>query len=176
MGRTGGDECKPRLVRVEVVVSGHYGHPEGGYEQVYEEDRCEGGRQQQGQHGAGYRRQRWWPASLSDSGGTSRGNADKGQFILDLVRKKSGVTNYYVIFYFPRIVTRRRRWRDHLRRSMVLARCAVGLTCKAFLNLGLCSLSVDGLPHLLSELQSPRRQEGQGIITGQRLLQPKERY
>jgi monolysocardiolipin acyltransferase len=59
---------------------------------------------------------------------------------------------------------------------MVLARCAVGLTCKAFLNLGLCSLSVDGLPHLLSELQSPRRQEGQGIITGQRLLQPKERY
>ncbi|KAI9461407.1 acyltransferase-domain-containing protein [Russula earlei] len=42
---------------------------------------------------------------------------------------------------------------------------SVGLTCKAYLNCGLCSISVRGLPHLLDALNSPERQSGQGIVT-----------
>ena len=43
----------------------------------------------------------------------------------------------------------------------------VGLVSKAFLNSGLCSLSVSGLHHLQDALSNPRRNAGQGIITGE---------
>ncbi|KAG6866492.1 hypothetical protein C0991_003036 [Blastosporella zonata] len=43
---------------------------------------------------------------------------------------------------------------------------AVGLTCKAVLNLGFCSVKVDGLHHLHSALHASARNAGQGIITG----------
>ena len=43
---------------------------------------------------------------------------------------------------------------------------AVGLTCKAVLNLGLCSMTVRGLPNLLDALQSSERDEGRGVVTG----------
>ncbi|KAI0262091.1 acyltransferase-domain-containing protein [Gloeopeniophorella convolvens] len=42
---------------------------------------------------------------------------------------------------------------------------AIGLTCKAYLNSGLCSVSVRGLPHLLDALHSTERRNGQGIVT-----------
>ncbi|KAF9482019.1 hypothetical protein BDN70DRAFT_854183 [Pholiota conissans] len=42
---------------------------------------------------------------------------------------------------------------------------AVGLTCKAFLNSGLCSVEVNGLHTLRNALESPKRSAGQGIIT-----------
>jgi len=42
---------------------------------------------------------------------------------------------------------------------------AVGLTCKAYLNSGLCSISVRGLPYLLDALNSSERKHGQGVIT-----------
>ncbi|KAH9994343.1 acyltransferase-domain-containing protein [Russula compacta] len=42
---------------------------------------------------------------------------------------------------------------------------AIGLTCKAYLHSGLCSVSVRGLPHLLDALNSPERQSGRGVIT-----------
>jgi len=42
----------------------------------------------------------------------------------------------------------------------------VGLTCKAFLNLGLCSIAVNGLPTLLNALESDQRNMGQGVVTG----------
>jgi hypothetical protein len=45
---------------------------------------------------------------------------------------------------------------------------AVGLTCKAYLNSGLCSISVRGLPYLLDALESTERQSGQGVLTGER--------
>jgi monolysocardiolipin acyltransferase len=45
---------------------------------------------------------------------------------------------------------------------------AIGLTCKAYLNSGLCSISVRGLPYLLDALKSPERQSGQGVLTGER--------
>lgn len=41
---------------------------------------------------------------------------------------------------------------------------AVGLTCKAFLNSGLCSITVSNLPTLLDALRSERT--GQGLVTG----------
>ncbi|KAG5716067.1 putative lysophosphatidylcholine acyltransferase [Termitomyces sp. T112] len=41
----------------------------------------------------------------------------------------------------------------------------VGLACKAFLNLGYCSLTVSGLHHLHDTLSSPARNAGQGLIT-----------
>ncbi|KAF8260052.1 hypothetical protein EI94DRAFT_1612614 [Lactarius quietus] len=43
---------------------------------------------------------------------------------------------------------------------------AIGLTCKAYLHSGLCSISVRGLPHLLAALSSSERQSGQGVVTG----------
>ena len=43
---------------------------------------------------------------------------------------------------------------------------AIGLSCKAYLHSGLCSISVRGLPHLLETLNSPERQTGQGVVTG----------
>ncbi|KAI9574989.1 acyltransferase-domain-containing protein [Boletus coccyginus] len=43
---------------------------------------------------------------------------------------------------------------------------AVGLTCKAFLNSGLCSITVSNLPILLDALRSDRRHGGQGLVTG----------
>jgi hypothetical protein len=43
---------------------------------------------------------------------------------------------------------------------------AVGLTCKAFLNLGFCSVTVNGLPTLLNALEGDQRNMGQGIVTG----------
>jgi monolysocardiolipin acyltransferase len=45
---------------------------------------------------------------------------------------------------------------------------AVGLTCKAYLYSGLCSISVHGLPYLMSALENPERESGQGILTGER--------
>ena len=45
---------------------------------------------------------------------------------------------------------------------------AIGLTCKAYLHSGLCSISVRGLPYLLEALNSPERQNGQGVVTGER--------
>ena len=42
----------------------------------------------------------------------------------------------------------------------------VGLTCKAFLNSGLCSIQVNGLQTLKDALKSHKRNSGQGIITG----------
>ncbi|KAH0839631.1 hypothetical protein J3R83DRAFT_547 [Lanmaoa asiatica] len=42
---------------------------------------------------------------------------------------------------------------------------AVGLTCKAFLNSGLCSITVSNLPILLDALRRERRHSGQGLIT-----------
>jgi hypothetical protein len=49
---------------------------------------------------------------------------------------------------------------------------AVGLTCKAYLHSGLCSISVHGLPYLLDALYSSKRRngQGQGILTGERVL------
>lgn len=44
---------------------------------------------------------------------------------------------------------------------------AIGLTCKAYLHSGLCSISVRGLPYLLDALKSPERAHGQGIVTGE---------
>jgi monolysocardiolipin acyltransferase len=45
---------------------------------------------------------------------------------------------------------------------------AVGLTCKAYLHSGLCSISVSGLPYLLDALYSPKTRNGPGILTGER--------
>jgi monolysocardiolipin acyltransferase len=42
----------------------------------------------------------------------------------------------------------------------------IGLTCKAFLNLGLVSCSVNGLSTLLHTLTSKSRDHGQGVLTG----------
>ncbi|KAF8138153.1 acyltransferase-domain-containing protein [Boletus edulis] len=42
---------------------------------------------------------------------------------------------------------------------------AVGLTCKAFLNSGLCSITVTNLPILLDALRGDRRSSGQGLVT-----------
>ncbi|KAF8873866.1 acyltransferase-domain-containing protein [Gymnopilus junonius] len=42
---------------------------------------------------------------------------------------------------------------------------AVGLTCKAFLSSGLCSIQVSGLQILRDALQSPTRPLGQGVVT-----------
>jgi hypothetical protein len=43
----------------------------------------------------------------------------------------------------------------------------IGLTCKAFLNMGFCSLQVSGLDVLLAALRSEeRKNNGQGILTG----------
>jgi monolysocardiolipin acyltransferase len=47
---------------------------------------------------------------------------------------------------------------------------AVGLTCKAYLYSGLCSISVHGLPFLLDALYSSKRQNGPGILTGERVV------
>lgn len=42
----------------------------------------------------------------------------------------------------------------------------VGLLSKAFLNSGLCALSLNGLHNLHTALNNPTRTAGQGIITG----------
>ncbi|KIJ70447.1 hypothetical protein HYDPIDRAFT_77501 [Hydnomerulius pinastri MD-312] len=42
---------------------------------------------------------------------------------------------------------------------------ATGLTCKAFLNSGLCSIAVSNLPVLLDALRSEQRCNGQGVVT-----------
>ena len=39
----------------------------------------------------------------------------------------------------------------------------VGLTCKAVLSTGLCSVKVTGLNHLLNALQA---NDGRGVVTG----------
>lgn len=43
---------------------------------------------------------------------------------------------------------------------------AVGLICKAFLNSGLCTVQVSGLQTLKAALENPKRNSGQGVITG----------
>lgn len=42
---------------------------------------------------------------------------------------------------------------------------ATGLTCKAFLNSGLCSVTISNLAVLLDALQNQSRRKGQGLIT-----------
>ncbi|KAF9224305.1 hypothetical protein BS17DRAFT_779613 [Gyrodon lividus] len=42
---------------------------------------------------------------------------------------------------------------------------ATGLTCKAFLNSGLCSITVGNLPILLDALKSEHKRNGQGVVT-----------
>lgn len=41
----------------------------------------------------------------------------------------------------------------------------IGLTCKAVLKLGLCSMTVNGLPILLDALESDERAQGRGVVT-----------
>ncbi|KAF9076524.1 acyltransferase-domain-containing protein [Rhodocollybia butyracea] len=41
----------------------------------------------------------------------------------------------------------------------------IGLTCKAFLNSGLCRISVNGLHNLVQALEDDQRQHGRGIVT-----------
>ena len=48
----------------------------------------------------------------------------------------------------------------------------IGLTSKAFLNSGLCSIQVNGLQTLKNALKSHKRNSGQGIITGSCYFQP----
>lgn len=43
---------------------------------------------------------------------------------------------------------------------------AVGFTCKAFLNLGFASVTVNGLPTLAAALDHSNRTNGQGVVTG----------
>jgi len=44
---------------------------------------------------------------------------------------------------------------------------AVGLTCKAFFNIGFYSVEVNGLPILINALENDaRRSNGQGLVTG----------
>ena len=43
---------------------------------------------------------------------------------------------------------------------------AVGLTCKAFLNSGLATITVNGLPILMDALHDDKRNNGHGIVTG----------
>lgn len=43
---------------------------------------------------------------------------------------------------------------------------AVGLICKAFLNIGYCSsVTVNGLDNLLGALESDERKLGRGVVT-----------
>ncbi|KAF5393658.1 hypothetical protein D9757_000297 [Collybiopsis confluens] len=42
---------------------------------------------------------------------------------------------------------------------------AIGLTCKAFLNSGLCKISVNGLHNLVQALEGDERNHGRGIVT-----------
>ncbi|RDB20473.1 Tafazzin [Hypsizygus marmoreus] len=42
---------------------------------------------------------------------------------------------------------------------------AVGLTCKAALNLGFCSVTVNGLPTLVAALEHSSRNNGKGVVT-----------
>ncbi|KIK65594.1 hypothetical protein GYMLUDRAFT_158981 [Collybiopsis luxurians FD-317 M1] len=42
---------------------------------------------------------------------------------------------------------------------------AIGLTCKAFLNSGLCQISVNGLQNLVQALEADERNHGRGIVT-----------
>ncbi|KAJ3734422.1 acyltransferase-domain-containing protein [Lentinula guzmanii] len=41
----------------------------------------------------------------------------------------------------------------------------IGLTCKAFLNSGLCKISVNGLQHLAQALENAHREHDRGIVT-----------
>ncbi|KAJ4472162.1 acyltransferase-domain-containing protein [Lentinula aciculospora] len=41
----------------------------------------------------------------------------------------------------------------------------IGLTCKAFLNSGLCRISVNGLQNLSQALENAHREHGRGIVT-----------
>ncbi|KAI6165008.1 hypothetical protein EDD17DRAFT_323138 [Pisolithus thermaeus] len=43
---------------------------------------------------------------------------------------------------------------------------ATGLTCKAFLHSGLCSITISNLAVLLDALQDQSKRKGQGLITG----------
>jgi len=49
----------------------------------------------------------------------------------------------------------------------LLTRYTVGLICKAFLNIGFGTMTVNGLPIFLDALRSARRHNGQGILTGE---------
>ncbi|KAE9405925.1 hypothetical protein BT96DRAFT_811564 [Gymnopus androsaceus JB14] len=42
---------------------------------------------------------------------------------------------------------------------------AIGLTCKTFLNSGLCTISVNGLQNLAQALEDTERERGRGIVT-----------
>lgn len=42
----------------------------------------------------------------------------------------------------------------------------VGLICKAVINSGFCSITVNGLPTLIRALEDDRRSGGQGVVTG----------
>ncbi len=42
----------------------------------------------------------------------------------------------------------------------------IGLTCKAFLSSGLCTVTVNGLPTLVEALNSSQRENGCGVVTG----------
>ncbi|EEB89515.1 hypothetical protein MPER_12376 [Moniliophthora perniciosa FA553] len=41
----------------------------------------------------------------------------------------------------------------------------IGLTCKTFIKLGFCSVSVSGFENLLRALESDERNNGRGIVT-----------
>ncbi|KAI0027949.1 acyltransferase-domain-containing protein [Vararia minispora EC-137] len=41
----------------------------------------------------------------------------------------------------------------------------IGLTCKSVLKLGLCPITVNGLPKLLAALDSSERENGRGVVT-----------
>lgn len=50
---------------------------------------------------------------------------------------------------------------------------AVGLSCKALLNIGFASITVNGLPILLDALENDaKRNSGQGVVTGGSFVPP----
>jgi len=60
-----------------------------------------------------------------------------------------------------------------------MSRCAsiatmtgIGLLCKSIFKTGLCSLSVKGLPTLLTALKSAKRDDGIGVVTGASIRYP----
>jgi len=81
------------------------------------------------------------------------------------VGRGTPVRPLFIYFCFLRLTSlsssSRRRW---------VTVAAVGLTCKAYLKSGLCSIFVrgagSGVPYLLDALNSPERKHGQGTITG----------
>ena len=147
---TRSNQCQTRFMGIKRLVNGHDREPKTWHEYIDEDEGSKEAQCHEAQHG-----------SRAPVRAPLRYGAVRGRCMLPQQNGQECVlTNYSSQIAETNLSTMTSKLLS------ALTVTTIGLTSKAFLNSGLCSIQVNGLQNLKDALKSHNRNSGQGIITG----------